>query len=52
MRESTASGQAVGLITRERCGPVLLLGLNRPEKRNAFTLAMIRELSAGIAELE
>jgi enoyl-CoA hydratase len=34
-------------VTVERDGHVLLIGLNRPDKRNAFDLAMINELSAG-----
>lgn len=32
-------------------GHVLLMGLNRPEKRNAFNLAMYRELSAAYGRL-
>jgi enoyl-CoA hydratase len=33
-------------ITVERDGHVLLIGVNRPEKRNAFDLAAIEELAA------
>lgn len=33
-------------VTLERDGHVLLMGLNRPAKRNAFDLVMIEELSA------
>jgi enoyl-CoA hydratase/carnithine racemase len=36
----------------ERRGHVLLMGLNRPEKRNAFNLAMIDQLAAAYGELE
>ncbi|MDE2421293.1 MAG: crotonase/enoyl-CoA hydratase family protein [Gammaproteobacteria bacterium] len=40
------------VITREKRGHVFLIGLNRPEKKNAFTLSMLRELSAAIGEYE
>ena len=36
----------------ERRGPLLLMGLNRPAKRNAFNLAMIVQLAAAYHELE
>lgn len=39
-------------ITLERRGRVLLMGLNRPEKRNAFTQRMIAELARAYALLE
>ncbi len=39
-------------VTRERRGHVLLLGLNRPEKKNAFNLAMLAELSHAYREYE
>ncbi|MDF0529560.1 crotonase/enoyl-CoA hydratase family protein [Tsukamurella sp. 8F] len=39
-------------ITLERDGHVLLIGLNRPDKRNAFDLAMLGELSEAYALLE
>jgi enoyl-CoA hydratase len=39
-------------VTVERDGHVLLMGLNRPEKRNAFNLAMIDQLAAAYHELE
>jgi len=39
-------------ITVERNGHVLLMGLNRPEKRNAFTTTMLAELSQAYAILE
>jgi enoyl-CoA hydratase len=39
-------------VTLERRGHVLLMGLNRPAKRNAFNLAMIDQLAAAYYELE
>ena len=39
-------------VTVERRGRVLLMGLNRPEKRNAFTTAMLEQLAAAYGELE
>jgi enoyl-CoA hydratase len=39
-------------VTVERCGHVLLMGLNRPAKRNAFNLAMLEQLAAAYYELE
>src|SRR6266513_3113691 len=39
-------------VTVERRGHVLLMGLNRPAKRNAFNLAMIDELAAAYHRLE
>ena len=39
-------------VTLERRGHVLLMGLNRPDKRNAFNLAMIDELAAAYHQLE
>ena len=41
-----------GSITRERRGHVLLIGLNRVAKRNAFDLAMLDELALAYGELE
>jgi enoyl-CoA hydratase/carnithine racemase len=38
-------------ITVERRGHVLLMGLNRPEKMNAFDVEMYLELSAALGEL-
>lgn len=34
------------LITQERRGAILLIGINRPEKRNAFNLELIDQLGA------
>ncbi|RFA11960.1 enoyl-CoA hydratase [Subtercola boreus] len=39
-------------IIVERRGHVLLMGLNRPEKRNAADFAMLEELAAAYGELE
>jgi enoyl-CoA hydratase len=39
-------------VTMERDGHVLLMGLNRPQKRNAFNRAMLAELSLAYAELD
>src|SRR3954467_8801994 len=49
MSQTSTSAQAV---TVERDGHVLLMGLNRPDKRNAFNLAMIDQLAAAYHELE
>lgn len=38
------------LVTRERYGHVLLIGINRPDKRNAFSLALIDEFAAAYEE--
>jgi enoyl-CoA hydratase len=39
-------------VTTERDGAVLLIGLNRPEKRNAADLQLLQELSLAYGELE
>src|SRR5207247_5559833 len=39
-------------VTVERRGQLLLMGLNRPAKRNAFNLAMIDQLAAAYHDLE
>jgi enoyl-CoA hydratase len=49
MSQTSTSSEAV---TVERDGHVLLMGLNRPDKRNAFNLAMIDQLAAAYHELE
>ncbi len=52
-QSSAPPGAARGdAVTVERRGHVLLMGLNRPEKRNAFNLAMIDQLAAAYYELE
>jgi enoyl-CoA hydratase/carnithine racemase len=43
---------AASRVTVERDGHVLLIGLNRPEKRNAADLQMLEELSLAYGELE
>lgn len=39
-------------LTVERDGQILLMGLNRPEKRNAFNMELLRELSLAYGELD
>jgi enoyl-CoA hydratase len=39
-------------LTLERRGHVLLIGLNRPDQRNAFNLALIDQLAGAYYELE
>ena len=39
-------------VSLERDGHVLAIGLNRPDKRNAFNLAMLADLSRAYALLE
>ena len=41
-----------GVLTLERRGHVLLMGLNRPEKRNAFNIELLRELGRAYETLE
>lgn len=41
-----------GQLTVERDGRILMIGLNRPEKRNAFSVEMLEGLSGAFAELE
>jgi enoyl-CoA hydratase len=48
----TFSDLALDTVTLERDGHVLVMGLNRPEKRNAFNLAMLADLSRAYALLE
>jgi enoyl-CoA hydratase len=48
----TSSDLALDTVTLERDGHVLVVGLNRPEKRNAFNLAMLADLSRAYALLE
>src|SRR3954451_13603633 len=49
MSQTSTSAEAV---TVARDGHELLMGLNRPDKRNAFNLAMIDQLAAAYHELE
>lgn len=41
-----------GVLTLERRGHVLLIGLNRPEKRNAFNLELLMALGRAYEQLE
>jgi enoyl-CoA hydratase len=43
---------AEGTITTERRGALLLIGINRPAKRNGFTPAMFRELAQAYTLLD
>ena len=43
---------ALETVTFERDGHVLLIGLNRPDKRNAFTQAMLADLARAYGLLE
>jgi enoyl-CoA hydratase len=43
---------AEGTITTERRGPLLLIGINRPAKRNGFTPRMFRELAEAYTLLD
>jgi enoyl-CoA hydratase/carnithine racemase len=49
---TTAANPTLDTVTLERDGHVLVMGLNRPEKRNAFNVAMIADLSRAYALLE
>jgi enoyl-CoA hydratase len=48
----TAPEGRLDTVTLERDGHVLAIGLNRPDKRNAFTLTMIADLARAYALLE
>lgn len=48
----TESATEVPRITVERDGHVLLIGLNRPEKRNAADFALLQQLALAYAQLE
>lgn len=48
----TAPELSLDTVTLERDGHVLAIGLNRPDKRNAFTLALIADLARAYALLE
>jgi enoyl-CoA hydratase len=49
---TTPSVQVLETVTLERDGHVLVVGLNRPEKRNSFNLAMLADLSRAYGMLE
>src|ERR1700731_4295974 len=48
----TSALPALETVTLERDGHVLLIGLNRPHKRNAFNQAMLTDLSRAYGLLE
>lgn len=54
MSEPQAGGEApaAGRVTSERRGHLLLLSLDRPQKRNALTPDLLRALAAAYGELE
>ncbi|HEX5758009.1 MAG TPA: crotonase/enoyl-CoA hydratase family protein [Thermoanaerobaculia bacterium] len=54
MSEPAAAGgpPAAGRVTSERRGDLLLIGLDRPAKRNALTPEMLHGLAAAYGELE
>ena len=47
-----ASPPAEGTIRTERRGPLLLVGIDRPAKRNGFTPRMFRELAQAYTLLD
>jgi enoyl-CoA hydratase len=49
---TTASELTLDTVSLERDGHVLAIGLNRPDKRNAFNVAMLVDLSRAYALLE
>src|ERR1700759_3326019 len=52
MTGSTAALPQLETVTLERDGHILLIGLNRPDKRNAFNQAMLTDLSRAYGLLE
>lgn len=48
----TLAAPPEGTITTERRGPLLLVGINRPAKRNGFTPRMFRELGEAYTLLD
>jgi enoyl-CoA hydratase len=50
-REPTSAGSKAR-ITSEARGHVFLMGFNRPEKKNAFDLPMLKELALAFTELD
>ena len=51
-RSNMAHKNEGALVTTEREGHVLLIGLNRPDKYNAFTVEMYQQLAAAYTELQ
>lgn len=43
---------SVGRVTREKRGHIMLIGLDRPAKRNAFDLALLDDLTLAYGEFE
>jgi enoyl-CoA hydratase len=50
--ETAGHDRTLDTVTLERDGHVLVMGLNRPEKRNAFNVAMLADLASAYALLE
>jgi methylglutaconyl-CoA hydratase len=49
--DATLSSSSMAALRIERDGPLLRIALARPERRNAFDAALIRELTDGFAEV-
>lgn len=49
---SAATADDAPRVITERRGPVFLIGLNRPDKRNAADFAMLQQLALAYGELE
>ncbi|MEK1942852.1 MAG: crotonase/enoyl-CoA hydratase family protein [Pseudomonas sp.] len=43
---------SIGRVTREKRGHIMLIGLDRPAKRNAFDLALLDDLTLAYGEFE
>ena len=52
LSEKKATTQSVGKVTTRARGPVLMIGLDRPEKLNGFDPAMLKGLAEAYTELE
>lgn len=50
--DTTAAPENAARVTVERDGHVLLIGLNRPDKRNAADAAMLEQLALAYGELD
>ncbi len=50
--ESAGRDPVLDTVTLERDGHVLMMGLNRPDKRNAFNVAMLSDLARAYGLLE
>ncbi len=49
---TTSTSTAKPIVTRNKKGHVYVIGINRPDRKNAFNLALLRELSSAFGELE